>query len=100
MADIVTKAQALLVSDARLWLTEGRDEIVSEDDPRAAFLLCGEGDTVTEDDLRNRGVKVTLEDIAKATAPKAPPQPASQAKAQAMPAETKHRAGPETTKRR
>lgn len=50
-------------SDKRLWLTADKSRIVPDGDPAAAFLLVGEGDTITAADLEVRGLSVTLEDI-------------------------------------
>lgn len=70
---------ASYIADRRLYVTADRSEVVEEGDPRAAFLLAGEGcqidsDDVTAHDLGWKDGKIVIgaRAAAKAAAKKAP----------------------------
>jgi hypothetical protein len=44
-------------ADRKLWLTDGRDELVEDGDPRAAFLYCTPGKMIDEAEARSLGYK-------------------------------------------
>ena len=46
-----------LVADRRLWLTQGKDEVVEDGDPRAAFLLVGAGGGIPAAEVRRLGLR-------------------------------------------
>lgn len=44
-----------IIVDRRLFLTADKDELVEENDPRAAFLWAGKGGEVSEDEAERLG---------------------------------------------
>jgi hypothetical protein len=48
-------------ADRKLWLTDGRDELVEDGDPRAAFLYCTEGKMIEEAEARSLGYQSSEE---------------------------------------
>lgn len=53
---------ALLYAKERLYHTLDRKEVVKEGDPRAAFLLVGEGAALPEEEARRLGVHTFMQD--------------------------------------
>lgn len=72
------------VTDRRLMLTADKSRVVEADDPEAAFVLAGEGGTVSHADAERYNLKPPKsatpaadtddDDAAKAKAKQAPPQ--------------------------
>jgi hypothetical protein len=52
------KAEAMkgLIADRRLWLAADKKTVVEDSDPRAAFLLCAPGQTVSQADCDRLGL--------------------------------------------
>lgn len=46
-----------MVATEKLWLTEDRSELVADGDPRAAFLFCTPGKTISPADADRYGLK-------------------------------------------
>lgn len=44
-------------SDKRLYVNADKSKVVEEDSPEAAFLLVGEGGTVSDEDAKKYGLK-------------------------------------------
>ena len=42
--------------DRRLWLTAGKDRVVEDGDPEAAFLLGSAGEEITDDEADRLGL--------------------------------------------
>lgn len=64
-----------MISERRLWLTADKSAVVGDEDPRAAFLLCGAGCVVPAE----------YADLVSAEKPKATHAPKAVAKATAKP---------------
>jgi hypothetical protein len=67
----------MTIIDRKLWLTADKDQVVEDGDPRASFLYATPGDELSDEDVKQYGIKVKA-------APKADdkqaPAPANKAK--------------------
>lgn len=48
--------RGVVVLTEKIWLTEGRDEVVPDGDPRAAFLLGVPGEEILEEEAKKYGL--------------------------------------------